>query len=509
MAWPDGGMRPRLDLRLSQKLLMTPQLQQAIKMLQMSRLEMAQVIQQEMVENPLLEELADEVDGDAVEDAAAAGDGMENVAEQADLTLQSVADGERKPDAEESLGQTAVEDFPYPWEDENNFSDGAEREARGEEDQFTYDRVLCQPTSIVDHLLWQLRLTSLAGVEATIGAEIIGNLDDNGYLALSTEEVAAQCGASDAAVIQVLSVIQGFDPAGIAARTLTECLLIQLAQRGEAESLAAQIVVTHLVSLQKKDYPKIAEHFQSPLAEVMAACRTIASLEPKPCRPFHSAHNPHVVPDASVVQTDAGYTVRLNDDGLPRLKISPFYKKLLRMHDEGNDATRRYLEKKFKSALWLVKSIDQRNRTILKVAQSIVTFQTAFLDHGTDHLRPLVLRDVADDISMHPSTVSRITSNKYLQTPHGIYEMKFFFSSGLNNGADHGSSDAAPTAVRAIIRQMVDEEDPAKPLSDHAIVEALGRQQIAIARRTVAKYRDILRIPSARVRQAAQAEGHS
>jgi len=498
-------MRPRLDLRLSQKLLITPQLQQAIKMLQMSRLEMQQVIHQEMVENPLLEEMTEEGADDAEP-----SDGTDNVAEQADLTLQGVADIERNPDAEESLSQTAMEDFPYQWEDENNFNDGTEHEARGEEDRSSYDRTLRQPTSIVDHLLWQLRLTSLSDAEKALGAEIIGNLNDDGYLVLSTEELAERFGLSDDAVVRVLSVVQGFDPAGIAARTLTECLLIQLAQRGESEGLAARIVATHLVALQKKDYPKIASDFNVPVAEAIAACRKIASLEPKPCRPFYSVYNPHVVPDVSVVRTDAGgYTVRLNDDGLPRLKISPFYKRLLRMHEEGEDATRRYLEKKFKAALWLVKSIDQRNRTILKVAQSIVTFQTAFLDFGVDHLRPLVLKDVADDISMHPSTVSRVTSNKYLQTPQGIYAMKFFFSSGLDNGADNGASDAAPTAVRAIIQQMVAAEDPAKPLSDHAIVEALGRQQIAIARRTVAKYRDMLRIPSARTRRAAQAEVRS
>jgi len=478
---------------------MTPQLQQAIKMLQMSRLEMAQIIHQEMVENPLLEEITDE-GGDDVEPS-------EEIAEEADVMLQSVADTERKPDAEESLNQTAIEDFAYPWEDENDFNDGVERETHSEEEGFSYDRTLSRPTSIVDHLLWQLRMTSLSEQEKAIAAEIIGNLNDDGYLVISTAELASRFGLSDEVVARILSVVQGFDPAGIAARTLTECLLIQLAQRGESESLAAQIVATHWVALQKKDYPKIASDFNVSLAEAIAACRKITSLEPKPCRPFHSVHNPPVVPDVSVVRTDAGgYTVRLNDDGLPRLKISPFYKNLLRMHKAGDDATRRYLEKKFKSALWLMKSIDQRNRTILKVAQSIVTFQTAFLHYGVDHLRPLVLKDVADDISMHPSTVSRVTTNKYLQTPHGIYEMKFFFSSGLNNGLDHRASEAAPTAVRAMIQQMVKAEDPAKPLSDHAIVEALRRQQIAIARRTVAKYRDILRIPPARIRRAARAE---
>jgi RNA polymerase sigma-54 factor len=495
MAEPNYGMGLRADIRLSQRLVMTPRLQQAILMLQMSRLELQQMIQQEMVENPLLEELSDENPGEET---------VEGTVDEADGSIQPASASEPPAkEGEDTSSQEALSEFDYQWDDENNFNYEGERESP--EEDSTRERTVRQTLSLLEHLMWQLQLSTLTGIEKEIATAIIGNLNDDGYFTLSLSEVAQWIEApfSQEKAEEVLSVVQGFDPPGVAARDLTECLLIQLAQRDRETAAAETIVKGCLDLLRKKDYQKIAAQTGFPQGEVMEACRLIVSLEPKPSRPFQTTHNVDIAPDLYLTKTANGYGVELNRDSLPSLRVSSFYKKLLRMPSEDNAGARQYLSTKMKSALWLIKSIEQRNETILKVAQSIVKFQVEFLDHGVDHFKRLVLKDVADDISMHPSTVSRVTQGKYLHTHIGIFELKSFFSSGLPPPSSGPGDGAAPVAVREFIRNMVAHEPPEHPLTDQQILEVLGKQGIVIARRTISKYRDLLKIPSARIRRMA------
>lgn len=479
MSGAEGGMKARLDLKLTQKLIMTPQLQQAIKLLQLSRLELNQVVNQEMLENPLLEDVASE----ATEEEAAAG-----------------IDGEGEKKEEETPEKT--DDLELKWEDYYTDEDRDEGgyAAASSEERPSYDQTLARAVSLVDHLLWQLGLSAGSEKDKEIGAAIIGNIDENGYLSASLDEVAASVGVSIESVEKVLKIVQGFDPTGVAARDLKECLLIQTAQLGLSGSLVEAIVKDYLEDLEKKRYQNIAKNCQVSIQEVSQAAKVIESLEPKPGRPFSSAENLYIIPDVFVVKSEEGYVVLLNDDGLPKLKISPFYRSLLRSKESVAEGTKTYLEEKFRSALWLVRSIEQRNRTIQLVAESIVKFQFEFMEKGISQLKPLILKQVADDISMHESTVSRVTTNKYMYTPQGIYELKFFFNSSLprvGNGAENLSS----IAVREMIRKMVAEEDPDRPLKDQEIVERLKEGDVEIARRTVTKYRAWLNIPPANRRK--------
>lgn len=479
MSWSDGGMKARLDLKLTQKLIMTPQLQQAIKLLQLSRLELNQVIDQEMMENPLLEDVA------AEEEAA------------------PPAEGETEKKEEETSEKS--EELDLKWEDyyvDEDRDEAGSYSAAPSEERPSYDQTLTKATSLEDHLLWQLGLSSVKQREKEIGTVLIGNIDENGYLSTPLEEIAASVGAPLELVEKVLKIIQSFDPTGVAARDLKECLLIQISQLGLAGSLVETIATHHLEDLEKKRYQNIAKSCNASIQEVLQASKVIEHLEPKPGRPFYSAENLYIIPDVFVVKSEGKYVILLNDDGLPKLKISSFYRTLLRSKENVADNTKTYLEEKFRSALWLVRSIEQRNRTIQLVAESIVKFQYEFMEKGISHLKPLILKQVADDISMHESTVSRVTTNKYMYTPQGIYELKFFFNSSLprvGNGSE--TENLSSIAVREMIRKMVSEEDPSRPLKDQEIVERLKEDDVEIARRTVTKYRAWLKIPPANRRK--------
>ena len=480
MSWSEGGMKARLDLKLTQKLIMTPQLQQAIKLLQLSRLELNQVINQEMTENPLLEDIASEVP-------------------EEEASYNTEGDGEKK----EEETPDKQDEIDLKWEDyyfDDDREESGNYSAASAEDRPSYDQTLARPISLVDHLLWQLGLSSVTEKEKEIGAAIIGNIDENGYMGSPLEEIAASVGAPIEAVEKVLKIIHGFDPTGVGARALKECLLIQTTQLGLSGSLVETIVKDYLEDLEKKRYQNIAKGCHLSVQEVLQASKVIEHLEPKPGRPFSSTENLYIIPDVFVVKSDGKYVILLNDDGLPKLKISPFYKSLLRSKESVADSTRTYLEEKFRSALWLVRSIEQRNRTIQLVAESIVKFQYEFIEKGISHLRPLILKQVADDISMHESTVSRVTTNKYMYTPQGIYELKFFFNSSLPRVGD-GSENLSSIVVREMIRKMVSEEDPTRPLKDQEIVERLKGDDVEIARRTVTKYRAWLKIPPANRRK--------
>ena len=501
-------MELRLDLRLSQKLVMTPQLQQAIKLLQLSRLELQQVLSQQQEENPLLEEAAIEEQED---DVSSTDEG----------TLErKETEGEEAPSSEERSSTEEKEGFePLTSEEWDNVLDGDWRTGSvgqavpSDDDLPSYEQTLTKPTTLEDHLEWQLGLSSLAGKDRAIGRMIIGNLDENGYLRMPIPEIAEDAQVSVETVEAVLGQVQTFDPPGVAARDLRECLLIQL-QHLDRDPIGvgnhapshvngpviSAIVAEHLPDLQKKRYAHIAKVLGIPVEDVYEAVRVIEGLEPKPGRPYSSDSNSIILPDVYVVKHDGEWVVLLNEDGLPKLRISPYYRRLMTNQTGDKDSTKAYLEEKLRGAQWIIRSIDQRNKTILKVVNSLVKFQEPFLEKGKQHLRPLVLKQVADDVGMHESTISRVTTNKYMHCPQGILELKFFFNAGIQR-ADHRGEEVSSVTVRELIREMVSQEDAKRPLKDQEIVARLRGKDILIARRTVAKYRAELHISSASQRK--------
>ncbi|MHB8484030.1 MAG: RNA polymerase factor sigma-54, partial [Nitrospiria bacterium] len=322
------------------------------------------------------------------------------------------------------------------------------------------------------------------------------NIDENGYLCSSVEEIAESAKVGAEKVEKVLKVIQSLDPSGVGARDLKECLLIQVDQLNLKKSVVEGMINWHLEDLEKKRYSAIARNLGISLEEVIHCAKIIEHLEPKPGRPFSFNDNQHVMPDVLVVKSNHDYLVFLNDDGFPKLKISSYYKKVLRDKGKEHEDTKTYLDDKLRSALWLIRSIEQRNRTILKVAESIVKFQKEFFDKGITYLKPLVLRQIAEDISMHESTISRVTTNKYMYSPQGIFEFKYFFNSSIQRTNGEGDN-LSSVSVKEMIKNLILEEEPRKPLKDQDIVNFLKSKQIEVARRTVAKYRTILNIPPA------------
>ncbi len=500
-------MKLRLDLRLSQKLIMTPQLQQAIKLLQLSRLELQQSLAQHLMENPLLEEVPAEVEET---DSAGSDEADLNGTEYSQSYGRGGADDEESTDRDES-----PEDLTAAgWEDyfDSDRHAGDTEYPSSVQDEFpSYDQTIAGTTSLEDHLLWQLSLSGLSDRHKAIGRLIIGNIDDDGYLRIPLTEVVEGTEFSAEEAESVLNVIQTFDPSGVGARDLSECLLLQLGYlgRGPIGSIGARpgalrgsvveaIILHHLKDLEKKQYGRIAKALGVSLEEVCQATKIIEGLEPKPGRPFANTHNYAIVPDVFVVKNEGEWVVLLNDDGLPRLRISPYYKQL--MAGGHSPETKAYLNEKLRAAQWVIRSIEQRNRTIVKVVSSIVKFQQQFFEHGVQYLKPLVLKQVAEDVGMHESTISRVTANKYMYCPQGMLELKFFFNAGLQR-ADQPTDMLSSVTVREMIRKMVAEEDATRPLKDEEIAARLRKQNIVIARRTVAKYRAEENIPSANQRK--------
>jgi len=467
--------QPRLDLRLSQRLVLTPTLQQAIKLLQYSRQELVQYIRQELLENPTLEELREEPIGPAAVVATP-------------TTVASEPAPTPSPDGDDESWTRYLESYDESYEQRG-----------GAEEAPEYESSLSHAVSLADYLGQQLNVAVSTDEERLIGEEIVGNIDDNGYLQATPEEIAALLGVPPEAVLRVLRTVQAFDPPGVGARDVGECLVIQLEQQGQGGGLAERLVRQHLADLEAHRYKRIASVQKVSLEAVVAAAQTISELEPHPGRVFAGDAAPAIVPDITIAKDGDEYLVSLVEDGLPQLRINSFYR---RMHRSvGLDATdREFIEKKVNSARWLIKSILQRQETILKVTRSIVRFQRDFLDRGIDHLRPLVLRTVAEDIQMHESTVSRVTSNKYAQTPQGLFELKYFFNSGI--GRSDGAESMASITVQDLLQKIVAAEDPRRPFSDLEIVRRLNQEHgLAIARRTVAKYRSILKLPPANRRR--------
>ncbi len=369
-----------------------------------------------------------------------------------------------------------------------------------EDDRPSYDQTLSRMPTLSDHLLWQLRLSTSSPSVLAAGEIIIGNIDDDGYLRAGLAELAPEGGAAAGVLEHALALVQGFEPLGVGARDLRECLLIQVRALDLSGTLVERIVQDHLTDLEKRRYPNIAKALGITQQDVLEAAQVIIhDLEPKPGRPYASADTQYVVPDVYVIKIEDRYVIQLNDEGFPRVRVNPYYRRILSQKDALDKTTRDYIEDRLRSAQWLIKGMEQRNKTIYKVAESIVQFQRDFLEEGIARLKPMVLRDVAEDISMHESTISRVTTNKYMHTPQGIFPMKFFFTTGFT--AAGSGAEVSSLTVKDVIQRMIRDEDPGKPLKDQQIVEALKERGIEIARRTVAKYREELRIPPTSVRR--------
>jgi len=501
------------DLRLRQQLVMTPQLQQAIKILQLSLPELEAIVQSELEQNPMLEPL-DQSPAEAASESsesdsdAAQGDGEPLPPESDGASANSDDDWETGSREEKPASTVEVEarDAALEIKELNNlekldwreyletYSNNWQESAPADNDddhRSALENTPLRRSSLEDHMMWQLRMSNLAETDQQIGATIIYNLNEDGYLETPVEELAAQLEIAPAEVERVLVRVQRFDPPGVAARNLRECLLAQLQNLGMEESLAAKIVTSHLDLLEKHRYTEIAKVLSVPVETVGQAAKIISLLEPKPGRDYGGDEPTYVVPDVYIHKVGDEYVVTLNRDAVPRLRLAGYYQRVLNDVDVAPE-TREYLQERLRSARWLVKSIYQRQQTIFKVATSIVKFQRAFFDHGISLLKPLVLKDVAEDIGMHESTISRATANKYAHTPQGIYELKFFFTSGVKGA---GGEDVSAETVKEQIRGMVTAETPQNPLSDQAIAEMLRAKQINIARRTVAKYRQAMGIP--------------
>jgi RNA polymerase sigma-54 factor len=481
------AMEARLSLRQSQRVVMTPLLQQAIQLLQLSTLELQEVVQKELLENPLLEE----VPTDTPEPTEAATPGEPPPAPAP--TQEPPPDGPPR-DSERSTDELPFDLTQVMFDDQGEERSLVQQEER---DELPFENMVRSVSSLTDHLEEQLRFATEDALVRRIGLEIIGNLDEDGYLRAELAEVAQRCETTAEEVEKVLTLIQGFDPPGVAARTVQECLLIQLKSDPNPDPVSVDIVEQHFEDLSRRRYPDIARALKLPLDRVMESVEEIMALEPKPGRKFGGSDSRYIVPDVVVHKMGNDYVVTLNEDGIPRLRVNSLYRSLLRT---SGDEARQYVEQKLRSAVWLIKSVDQRQRTLRKVTQSIVKFQREFLDKGLPYLRPLSLRDVGEDIGMHESTISRVTTNKYVETPQGLFELKFFFHSGIASGDGEMVSSIS---VKKMIQDLLANEDPSKPLSDQEVAQILKGRALVIARRTVAKYREELGILPSHQRRLA------
>ncbi|MFP5212441.1 MAG: RNA polymerase factor sigma-54 [Acidobacteriota bacterium] len=478
-----AALELKQQLKLSQQLIMTPQLQQAIKLLQLSRLELVETIHQELETNPLLEE----VQSDSLESEDAG-------------SLECLPD---EPFPEVEISGNIREDFDWAgFLEEYNSTTPVLNETDPNQEWPTFDHSLTLPTTLEDHLAWQLRLSSLTDDEREVGGLIIGNLNNDGYLDATVEEIAEMGEVSTEMVETVLAKVQSLDPPGVAARDLRECLLIQARSLDPPNDLVVRIIEGYLHFLESKNYAALVRALKRSPEDVKAAVDVILRLDPRPGSLFNEENVEYISPDIYVMKVDGEFVILLNEDGMPRLKVSSYYKDALcDDHNTVSTEAKDYIHNKLRSAAWLIKSIHQRQRTLYKVSQSIVRLQQDFFEKGVAHLKPMVLRDVAEDVGMHESTISRVTASKYMHTPHGIFELKYFFNSSINSVMGEA---VASESVKERIRQIIREEDSGKPLSDQEIVEILEAENIRIARRTVAKYREMLGIlPSSKRRKSS------
>lgn len=471
------------NLILTQQLVMTPQLQQAIKLLQLSRLELAGMIEQELEENPALEESVQEI------------------------TQAEAREIERETDAKdknEDLKEVTIEDKlsqDTDWESYINEynSTGRVHSERDFQEAPNYEAFTSAKKTLEDHLQWQLLMNSPTPDQEQVGSMIIGSLNVDGYLCATIDEIAESGGFEIEAVEEMLKTLQSFDPPGVCARDLRESLLLQISRLGIDDPMLERIITRHMKNLENKNYKKIAKDLGISIDHVVSAVNVIKCLEPKPGREFSTEEPQYIIPDIYVYREGDDFKIVMNDDGLPKLRINRVYKEAVSKGTKISKETKTYLNEKMQSASWLIKSIHQRQKTIYSVMESIIKFQRDFFLNGITQLKPMILRDVAEDIEMHESTISRVTTNKYAYTPQGLFELKYFFNSSISR--TDGDSMAS-ASVKDKIKLIIEKEDPQNPYSDKRLTEILEEANINIARRTVAKYREMLHIlPSSKRKQ--------
>jgi RNA polymerase sigma-54 factor len=496
------GIQLKQGLKLGQNLVMTPQLQQAIKLLQLNHMELAELINQELTENPVLEEVGEnEAPQDNLETAADGETFDPEIQQQADEASQA-----QEPVPEEQMlkGKDEVNWDAY-LEDFNEGSGSAPSMKETSDETPTYENTLTKTSSLEEHLQWQLSMLNLMENEQKLAQLIIASLNDDGYFEGDLNALAAQAGIDPEDAEEILKMIQNFDPLGIGSRNLKECLHIQARLLNPRQPLVEKIIDEHMAELEKHNIPAIAKALNAPIEQVVEAQKIIHEFEPRPGSLFTQPDTQYIQPDIYIQKVGNQYVIHMNDDGIPRLRVSSYYKSIVQKEAAEGKAsggkTKEYVQEKLRAALWLIRSIQNRQKTIYKVTEAVLARQRDFFEKGSQFLKPMVLKDIASDVGMHESTISRVTTNKYVHTPVGTFELKYFFNSSINSS--DGSDALASSAVKEKIKQLVTREDPKKPLSDQQIVDLLAKDNIDIARRTVAKYREMLNIlPSSKRKRA-------
>jgi len=469
-------LSPKLSLRVAQKQILTPGLVQMVSVLALNRLELREMINQEMMANPVLEELPEE------------GVTAESYTDEAFLKKET----ENVP---ETPGANPFDEFDFGSFFTQYLDTGAERMASGEHEEIerpSFDKFLSSPASLADHLAWQLSVSICSETVSKIAEGIIGNLDENGYLTATLEEIAESENYSMEDVEEALTMVQEFDPPGVAARDLTECLLLQIKVLDPDNALAKLIIADHLKLLQNNQLKEVARALNRPIEMVKRAVDVIKRLDPKPGLRYNKTEPRLVEPDVQFRKVDGEWQAFINDDDLPQLRLNPTYRRLL-ARDAADRDVRNYVKERFTAAIQLMKNIEQRKHTIVRVCQSILRRQADYLDYGPDHLKPMMIKEVAEEVGVHPSTVSRAVANKYVHTPSGVLELRSFFSESVNGPQ---GADMSLLSLKRRVKTIIDEEDTARPLTDEQITKMLSDEGIQVTRRTVAKYREDLRIPS-------------
>lgn len=465
-----------LDVVQTQKLIMTPELRQAIAILQFSSLELGTYVEQQLQENPMLE----------------IGEDFENTNIEGTLSVDAgIVSKEKEKDNE----------YDIDWQD--YFQDSSDLgmirfDSCREQTDYSYENYVSSAPNLMEHLMRQLGLVKISERIRVIAEYIIGNINDHGYLSYSIDEIAKQVDEPAEKVLEALKVVQTFDPPGVGARTLQECLLLQLNYLSLDDTLVCAVVENHLTDVADGKYNRIAQVLGVSVQEIQQVADLLKTLDPKPGRNFSSQNdNCYIVPDIVLNKVDGEYEIITNDSLVPRLTINSTYRAVLGQ-SKGDSQTKKFVENKLNAAAWLIKSIEQRRLTLYKVTKCLVELQRDFLEHGVKYLKPLNLKTVADIVGLHESTVSRATSNKYIQTPQGVFEMKYFFSSGLSS---IGGSAVSAESIKKTLQEIVNREDTKTPLNDQQIADMLKKRGVKISRRTVAKYRGEMNIPPIRKRK--------
>ena len=524
-----SSLSPRLQIRVQQKQTLTPGLVQMVSLLQLNRLELKDMISAEIAQNPVLEEAGDggeELTPEELQpllEAERAGDPADQsildvTAEPPDSSSEGEVEGSSIMESQGSVQTDAVQppgEIPQPDVAETKAADPFDEIDLGEYfDQYldpgfkspalenvekpSFETFLSSPVTLSDHLHSQLALVALSESVRDAAEAVIGNLNENGYLMSTPEELAAEGGLSAADVQEGIRVVHTLDPAGVGAKDLRECLLLQLESRGGKGGVAWQIVANHLKLVELRQNKELAKALKRPLEHVLIALDVIRHLDPRPGLRYSGPGARTVEPDVYISKDGDDYIIQVSDDDIPQLRLNPQYRKMLDRDKEPNKDVRNYVKERYNSAIQLMKNIEQRKQTILKVCQSIVRRQIAFLELGLDHLKPMMIKEIAEEIGVHPSTVSRAVSSKYAHTPQGVYELRYFFSEAVQGP---GGGATPLLLLKRRVKKMIEEEDSAHPLTDEQITERLQGEGIEVTRRTVAKYREDMRIPSTHQRR--------